>query len=434
MRNGNMGNRYDEEEYKFSTKKNKMKKQEVKTSHVISMFIWLAIFAFVVYQVYILVMYTLGKKDKEKMWLYNTVNNVIGIFNKDKSSVEESCLKFAGVGDIYLTTTMINASKTNSGYNFSTGTENIKEKLSKFDVVVGSLSTPITDNLNTKFVSTKKAGYIAPSNLIDTLKSLNISVLATATNHSLDENEDGIKETIDVLENKGINQIGLNKSKDNIVDPIVIDKNNIKLGILSYTTKSEVKLSEKNSYLINILDEEQVKKDVEYLKDKKVDFIISYLCIPNEDSNFVSNIQKQSVDILVNNGVNVVLGTGSNVPQEYFEDQLNINGNNNHVYAIYSLGDFFGAYEDNLNRTNVIANLEFTKKVLKNKKGEIVDTKVNMKTNKPIFLWTELSSKNIKTIYVITDDMINNNSEKLSKTDYANLKKAYERLTTLFEK
>lgn len=432
MRNGNINNRYNEDEYRFKTKKNK--KQEVKASHVISMFIWLAILIFIVYQVYILVMYTIGKKDKEKMWLYNTVNSVVGIFNKDKSSVEESSLKFAGVGDIYLTTTTINASKNKSGYDFTTGTDKVKEKLSKYDIVMGSLSTPVTDNENTKYISTKNAGYIAPLSLIDALKDLNISVLATATNHALDEGEDGVKETIEVLEDKEISQIGLNKSKDNIIDPIVIDKNNIKLGILSYTVKSEVKLNEKKSYLLNILDEERVKKDVLYLKNKNVDFIISYLCIPNEDSNSVSLLQKQSVDILVNNGVNVILGTGSNVPQEYFEDQVNINEINNHVYAIYSLGDFFGAYEDNLNMTSVIADLEFTKKVLKNKKGEAVDTKVNMKTNKPIFLWTELSSKNIKTIHVITDDMINNNSEKLSKTDYANLKKANERLTTLFEK
>lgn len=434
MRKGNINNRYDNEMYKFNLGKNKKNKQNIKTSHIVSMIIWFLILVFIVYQVYNLIMYTFGKKEKEKMWLYNVVNNVVGIFNKDKSSVEESNLKFAGVGDIYLTTTMINSSKKGSSYNFSNGTDSVKEELSKFDIVMGSLSTPITDKANTKFISTKKSGYIAPSSLIDTLKELNISILATATNHALDENNDGVIETIDILNNKGINQIGLNKSKDNIVSPIVIDKNNIKLGILSYTTKSEVKVSEKNSYLINILDEERVKKDIEYLKDKNVDFIISYLCIPNEDSNFVSNIQKQSVDILVNNGVNVILGTGSNVPQEYFEDQININGNNNHVYAIYSLGDFFGSYENDLNRTNVIANIEFTKKILKNKKGEIVDTKINMKINKPIFLWTGLSNKNIKTIYVISNDMINNNSEKLSSTDYNNLKKANDRLTTLFKK
>ncbi len=431
MRKGNINNEYYNSEY-TSNKNRKTKKEDIKKSHIISMVIWLLIFIFMAYQLYLLAMYTIGKVDKEKVWLYNTINNIIG-FSSNKTNLEESTLKLAALGDIYLTTDTINASKTSSGYNFLSGTEKVKDELKKFDLVFASLATPVTNNTSKNFVSTKKAGYKAPAQLIDNLKDLNISVLATATNHAFDNGSDGISETINILNDKNIKQIGINESESKILDPIVIEQNNIKLGILSYTVKSEEKLSDKDSYLINILDEDTVKKDVKYLNEKNVDFIISYLCIPNEDSNLVSNIQKESVELLVNNGVNVVFGTGSNIPQEYFEDQVEINNKNNHVYAVYSLGDFFGSYETYLNRTSVIANIEFTKKEVKNKKGEVISSSVSMNTKNPIFLWTQLSSKNLKTIYIISNDLVNSNSANLPSQDYNNLKKAYERLTSLYE-
>ena len=48
----------------------------------------------------------------------------------------------------------------------------------------------------------------------------------------------------------------------------------------------------------------------EYLNSKNVDYIIAYLNDPNEDSLLTSGEQKQNVELLFNNGVNVVLGLG----------------------------------------------------------------------------------------------------------------------------
>lgn len=419
----------------YNDNKNKKNKNEVKVKHIIIMIIWFIIAVFMIYQVYSLVMYTLGKKDREKMWLYNSVNKVLKKDNnlEEIPGAEEHTLKFAGLGDIYETASMITASKYGNTYNFNKGTENIKEKLSSFDVVVGSLSTPVADK---SLGYSNKTVYNAPKELLDTLKELNVNAVATATNHAMDKNEKGIVDTITNLKESKIDQIGINDSNEKN-KPLVISKNEIKIGLLSYTTKSNTKLQKGKEYLVNILDEEEVKKDVDYLKSQNADFIISYLNVPNEDSLITSGDMKQNTELLFNNGVNIVLGTGAMVVQGQVEDQIDIgNEKTNHVYAIYSLGDFFGKYTNEDNRTCVIANIEFSKQIKKNKKGEITKSLADFKVNTPIFVWTNLSKNNIKSMYIMEDEInkYNSGNSNLTVKEYNELVAANKRLKSLFDK
>ena len=420
---------------KYNDNKYKKNKNEIKAKHVIFMIIWFVIAIFMIYQVYSLAMYTLGKKDRESLWLYNSINKVFKKENEleEIPGAEEHTLKFAGLGDIYETTSMIAASKIGNTYNFNKGTENIKEKLSSFDVVVGSLSTPIADK---SLGYTNITTYNAPKELVETLKDLNITAVATATNHAMDKNEKGIIDTITNLKDSNIDQIGINDSNEKN-KPLVISKNEIKIGLLSYATKSNIKLQKGKEYLVNILDEEDVKSDIEYLKSQNVDYIISYLNVPNEDSLITSGDMKQNTELLFNNGVNIVLGTGAMVVQGQVEDEIKLeNEKASHVYAIYSLGDFFGKYTNEDNRSCVIANIEFSKQIKKNKKGEITKTLTDFKVNTPIFVWTNLSKNNIKSMYIIEEEISKYNSESSNLTvkEYNELVAANKRLKSLFDK
>lgn len=434
MRTGRINNMDNNRETAPFDNKKKVVKNRVQKKHIILMLVWLIITVIVIYQVYMLLMYTLGKVDKEKMWLYNGVNNFVVFFVKktNQATTEEYSLKFAGLGDVYLTSTMINSAKKGNTYDFSEGINNIKEELEKFDVVVASLSTPVADK---SLGYSNKSTYNSPIELLDTLKELNVSAVATATDHAMDKKEDGITSTIKNLKDASIEQVGINSSEEKN-KPLVISKNEINIGILSYATESISKIPTNKSYLVNILDEDTVKEDVEYLKSKNVDYIISYLNDPNTDSLLTSGKQKQNVECLFNSGVNVVLGTGSMVVQGQVEDRIQIDENNtNHIYSIYSLGDFFGSYATDNNKSSVIANIEFTKKVKKNKKGEIEDSVTDMKINTPIFVWTTLSTNNLKTMYVIKDVIseYNNGNSKISSKEYNRIIEANERLKGLFE-
>ncbi|MDD2376875.1 MAG: CapA family protein [Clostridia bacterium] len=397
---------------------------------IIKFFIWMTIFIFVYYQIYVLVAYTLGKKEKENMWLYNSINKIMTVLvPKPTETIEENTLKLAALGDIYTSANIIKGAKSDSVYNFSDSLGQTKDLLSKYDVVLASLNTPVAGS--SSGYSTKTV-YNAPNDLLETIKSIGISVLATAGNHLMDKGENGIKSTINLIKTSEINQVGLNLSDDR-TKPYIIDKNNIKVAVLSYMTTSKIKVTKGKEYLINTLVEENIKEDMIYVKSQNVDYTICYLNIPNEDSSRVNSNQKNSVDMLFQNGVSVVLGTGSKIVQEKSEDLFELSdGTKNHVYALYSLGDFLGDMDTDDRKVSIAADITFTKNITKDKDGnEIVDkTKKNMLINNQLSFYTKVSTK-YKTINYpidITLDAYNQDNLELDAKDYKAIKLAQDNL------
>jgi poly-gamma-glutamate synthesis protein (capsule biosynthesis protein) len=406
---------------------------ESTTKQKIKMIIWLIVLIFIYYQIYNLVMYTIGKKDKEKMWLYNSLNSVIGTFVTKTSTqtTENHSLKFAGLGDVYATANTIKGAKTSSSYDFTNGTESIAIKLKEYDLVMASLNTPVAES-ELGYTSSNK--YNTPIEMLDTLKNMNVSVVATATYHIIDKSEKGITQTLESLKDKKISQIGISGKTRN--DPLVITKNDITLGILSYTTDTSNEISSSKDYLVNVLDEKDLKKDVEYLKSKNVDYIIAYLNVYDKaGGGITSSDQKEKVELLFNNGVNVVLGTGSAIVQDKEEDQIDLNNEKSHVYTIYSLGDILGGCETDDSQTSVIANIEFTKTITKNKKGESTNTEKDMLVKTPIGVWTKITTAYKKEMYLIDDEIqaYSNNKSELTAKEYTKIKTAYEKIKQLYE-
>lgn len=431
MRNGYITQENVTDEIGANVPKNKNNKK-----HIIQFFIWLVILLFVYYQVYELVMYTLGKKDKSVMWLYNGINKVVTtiIPHVAKETTEQYSVKLAALGDIYTSTNIMKGVKSGSTYNFEDPFTQAKDILSKYDVVLASLNTPVAGS---SLGYSTKTVYNAPDDLLTAIKSLNISILASAGNHINDKGETGINATIKNIESTGLTQVGLGVNSER-AKPYVIDKNNIKIGVLSYMTTSKVKVAKGKDYLINILTEDNVKADMAYLKNQKVDFVICYLNVPNEDATLVDAEQKNDTDLLLDNGVNVVLGTGSKVVQEKMEDMYQLpDQTNNHAYVIYSLGDFLGDMDTDARKESVGADITFTKSVTKDKDGKVIDdkTKSNMTANKPLTFYTKVTSAYKITNYSIdtTIDLYNQDKIDLETKDYTAIKSAQDDLTEILK-
>ena len=424
MRKGSLQNTSYEDGYRNKKEKTNM----ITKKNVIWMVVCLAICVFVIYQVYNMIMYTLGKKDQEEMWLYNAVNTVIGVA-KDPSlyyDSEESTVKFAGIGDIYFTQNTIAGAYTKSGYDFVTGTETVGTKLKEFDLVTASLKTPIAGS-NLGYSSGMV--YNAPQSVVELLKSLNISAVATASSHAVDKNVIGVNYTIENLDDESIKHVGT--STESRKDPIIISKNNINIGVLSYTTESNVKMSAANSYILNIFDEEDLNKDMQFLKSKNVDFIVAYLNVPNENVTMVNSEQKQITEKLFNAGVDVVLGSGSMVVQESLQE---VSDNGKQIYTIYSLGDLCGSYKTDDNRLSVIANIDFKKTVYKDKEGNIKDEKTSMNINNPIAVWTVINNSYSSKMYLLNDEIssYDKGTSNISASEYKKMKEAKDRIDLLF--
>lgn len=387
MRNGNISNNKKVNGYEI--RENKIKKSQVSV-----MIIFFILCVLMIFEIVQLFNYTFGNVSKEDARLYNFISNTL---LSNKIVDEEYKVNFAGLGDIYVSENILNGSKTSNGYDFITGTEEIQTKLKEFDVVIAPLSTPVA---GASYGYTKSDVYNAPNEILDLMKKLNVSVVASASYHSLDKKEEGALSTIENIYNKNIQQVGLNSSESNS-NPVIIEKNNIKLGILSYTRNSNIRMSKNEEYILDVLNEEDLNKDITYLKENNVDFIVAYLNVKNENPEIVNTLQKQGTEMLFNAGVNVVLGTGSKVIQEENEDLIKIDEKDFHVYCIYSLGDFIGDYETQKNKESLIANIEFVKKIIKDKKGNIIEQACDMVVKEPIKVNVEVSKNYYTTMSIV---------------------------------
>lgn len=389
-----MGRRFNNIGDIDSNENNKNEENKKSNKRVIRLIIWLVIFAFICYQVYLMVAYTIGinNVNKDRMWLYNGLNSVMALFNDTaKETTSEYELSIAALGDVYASPGAITAAKSGTTYNFSDGTNNVKGIVSKYDFVIASLNSPIG---NTTMGYTAKTTYSTPKEMLQALKDIGVTTLATATHHMYDKTDKGVQNTIASIKEVGLEQTGINETSESS-KPLVISKNEIKLGVLSYLTKSNVKIPATKDYLINILDEARLKKDVEYLKSQNVDYILAYVATPNEDDTLISSEQKSTIEMLFNNGVNIVFGSGTVFVQDKVEDLLDTNDTTkSHVYSMYSLGDFYGIASSTKNQMSAIANVKFTKTIVKDKKGNVIaeKTKSNMFVGDPILLYSYIKA------------------------------------------
>ena len=76
----------------------------------------------------------------------------------------------------------------------------------------------------------------------------------------MDKSITGINNTIDNIKEVELEQTGLGSAERS--KPVIVTKNDIKVGILSYATSSSVKIAKGNESYLNLLDDDNIKEDM----------------------------------------------------------------------------------------------------------------------------------------------------------------------------
>lgn len=213
-------------------------------------------------------------------------------------------------------------------YNFDGALTYIKEIVSKYDIAYYNQETP--------FAGGTPSGYprfSTPSEFGDAMIKAGFNMISLATNHTLDKGESGVLNFYNYFKDKDdIVYNGIADSLESRNNYIIGEKNNITYSMLSYTTSTNgLPVPSGKDYLINVYDEEQVKKDVEALRDK-VDVLIVAMHWGVEYASSPNDSQKEIANYLADLGVDIVIGTHPHVlqPITWIDDTL----------VIYSLGNF----------------------------------------------------------------------------------------------
>jgi len=268
------------------------------------------------------------------------------------------------LGDI-----MMHSTQTRSGYDAKKQTYNfdsffapVKSILSKGDWVTGNLETPLAGE--------DAGGYTgyplfnAPAQLLDAAKKAGFNILTTANNHALDRGEIGVIKTIANLGDRKIASTGTAKSKAAGDTTLIITKNNISLAMLAYSYGTNgIPIPKGKDYLVSLIDEKQIVKDIAKARKKGADIIAISLHFGDEYQRQPNPQQKQLVENLLKAGADIILGSHPHVVQPYKIFKFpGKNGKTRKAVAIYSMGNFISGQTQDYTDLGVILQVNIRKK------------------------------------------------------------------------
>lgn len=270
-------------------------------------------------------------------------NQGIGVLPEENIIPEEEIIPpnieitIAATGDIMFHTPQVAGAynpQTNE-YDFNYSFEHVKKYIENADLAIGNFET-VTAGEEYKYQGYPT--FNSPKSTVTALKAAGFDILSTANNHSIDKGKKGIINTIDnIIEHELVN-VGTYKEPTDEV--LIQDINGIKVAILSYTygcNGLEVLLTpEELSYMVNLINEDKIKNDIETADLAQVDATIVFIHWGNEYQREPSQYQIELADKMIKWGADIILGSHPHVIQR--SEMREHNGENK--FIIYSMGNF----------------------------------------------------------------------------------------------
>lgn len=270
------------------------------------------------------------------------------------------------VGDIMMHSPIISSgyNQQTKEYNYDSIFSEVKPIFSEADFVIGNLETPLAGEEN------GYSGYPrfnAPKEIAVALDNAGVDVLTTANNHSMDQWEKGIINTIDHLDEIGILHTGTFKSEQDKTEPLILEANGIKIGIIANTYGTNgMPVPQDKPYLVNLLDMDAIKEEINILKENDVDYIMSMTHFGYEYHRLPSIEQISWSNALYDEGVDFILGSHPHVVQP-LQIVKSDNSFSSDTGTIYSLGNFLSNQKSGWKDYGVILDLTLQKDVITEK-------------------------------------------------------------------
>ena len=177
---------------------------------------------------------------------------------------------------------------------------------------------------------------IAPVLTINGIKLLNPTILGLANNHILDQDEQGLFQTIEQLSKHEIKYVGAGKDLLNAAKPVIIEKDGIKIGIYA-CAENEFSIAEENRAGANPFDPLESLDHIVNLKSK-CDFVIVLYHGGKEEYRYPSPYLQKVCRKIVEKGANLVICQHSHCVGAYenFNNGVIVYGQGNFLFDLTS--------------------------------------------------------------------------------------------------
>ncbi len=304
----------------------------------------------------------------------------------------DTVVTLAAVGDIMMYDEQIEDAKQEDGtYDFTGCFSAVSGLSASADITVG--------NLELNFCGEPYSGFpnfCAPEVLADTLRTVGFDVLQTANTYSIMNGISGLQSTLRYLDTAGLSHVGTYASaedKDTNGGVLLKTVNGVKIAFIAFTKGvNNLTLPEGSEYAVNLLytdystdyskiSSKAIVESVDAAKALNPDVIVAMLHWGAEYSTSVDEGQEQIATLLLENGVDVILGSHSHIVGKMeMRNVTTVDGEEKTCFVAYSLGNFCAIKKQDYTDESVILNLEFTKN------GETGDTTITGVSYTPLYI------------------------------------------------
>jgi poly-gamma-glutamate synthesis protein (capsule biosynthesis protein) len=249
-------------------------------------------------------------------------------------------LTIVAAGDNLIHEPIIRAGFVNGGYSFDSMYDKIKGYILPADIAFINQETVLVN---------KDLGYSgyplfgSPKEIGTALITAGFNIINHATNHIMDKGEAGILSSMDFWDShKDIQYLGIHRSEeDRTKRQVIINKNNFKVGFLSYTYGTNgIPLPRGKFWLVSLIDREKMTADIKVLRPL-CDYLVVSMHWGDEYKLNYNKEQEKLAAFLAELQVDRVIGHHPHVIEPLVIMKRSDGGS---MPVFYSLGNFFSAH------------------------------------------------------------------------------------------
>ncbi len=289
---------------------------------------------------------------------------------------EIKSVSFLAAGDNIVHQSVMDDARTlakNAGrseeYYFEPIYENLKDIISSADIAFVNQEGPIAGK------ALGHAGYPnfnAPDEAGTALVNVGFDIVNIANNHLLDRGEQGYKNSIEFWEKQPVQLIGGYKSEEDFNTIRYYEYEDLTIALLSYTygTNGIYLPATSTMWVPYYFENDVVNKHTKEAREN-ADIVIVSIHWGDENAFAPNSVQKQYCDIMVNNNVDVIIGTHPHVLQPIeWKDRPD----GKKTLVAYSIGNMLSTME--YSRNMVGGLLTFDIEYTEPSKAEIINPKL----------------------------------------------------------
>ena len=273
--------------------------------------------------------------------------------DKPEPITKVSTATVAATGDLLMHEPIITHSKFDDGYNFDLIYTYLKDYASKVDYSVANLETTLR-GIEDGYEYSGYPQFNCPDEIVDATKNAGFDMLLTANNHSYDTRYKGMIRTLEVIDEKGLDRLGIIKEETE-KKYTVKEINGIKIGMICYTYETDtdpdeialngIALNEDaekrvNAFSYGELDTfyETIEGQFKAMKEDGAEALVLFIHWGDEYQTKQNKKQSAIAQKLCDLGVDVIVGGHPHVVQPI--DLLTSESDPNHkTVCLYSMGN-----------------------------------------------------------------------------------------------